>query len=83
MQLLYIVICYVSGYTWIWTCLELRDQLGSKQSVDVTFPLWLPGSGFLSSVDIGGFVGSFLAGYLSDYMVSKVTLNTKLIFYFS
>lgn len=31
----------------------------------------LTGSGFLSSVDIGGFVGSFLAGYLSDYMVSK------------
>ncbi|XP_055995779.1 glucose-6-phosphate exchanger SLC37A4-like isoform X1 [Ostrea edulis] len=31
----------------------------------------LTGSGFLSSVDIGGFVGSFVAGYLSDYMVSK------------
>ncbi|XP_061180166.1 glucose-6-phosphate exchanger SLC37A4-like [Saccostrea echinata] len=29
------------------------------------------GSGFLSSVDIGGFVGSFTAGYLSDYLVSK------------
>nr|XP_022292099.1 glucose-6-phosphate exchanger SLC37A4-like [Crassostrea virginica] len=31
----------------------------------------LTGSGFLSSVDIGGFVGSFIAGYLSDVMVSK------------
>jgi hypothetical protein len=34
----------------------------------------ISGSGFLSSVDIGGFVGSFVAGYLSDYMVSKVNI---------
>lgn len=31
----------------------------------------LIGSGFVSSVEVGGIVGSFVAGYLSDFMISK------------
>ncbi|XP_063398249.1 glucose-6-phosphate exchanger SLC37A4-like isoform X1 [Mytilus trossulus] len=31
----------------------------------------LIGSGFVSSVEVGGIVGSFIAGYSSDYMISK------------
>lgn len=31
----------------------------------------LIGSGFVSSVEVGGIVGSFVAGYLSDKMISK------------
>ncbi|XP_055995780.1 glucose-6-phosphate exchanger SLC37A4-like isoform X2 [Ostrea edulis] len=49
---------------------KLKD-MDNKKKEDKPAESNVSRSGFLSSVDIGGFVGSFVAGYLSDYMVSK------------
>ncbi|KAK3101316.1 hypothetical protein FSP39_002650 [Pinctada imbricata] len=75
----YLVTALVQHGVLQWSQLYLIQERGQ---------MLLTGSTFLSSVDIGGIVGSFAAGFLSDYMISKNTsvpryiVRRTLILYF-
>ncbi|XP_063398251.1 glucose-6-phosphate exchanger SLC37A4-like isoform X2 [Mytilus trossulus] len=50
------------------TFVLIKDKPAQNQDVKKNTK---KGSGFVSSVEVGGIVGSFIAGYSSDYMISK------------